>query len=241
MNIEKVNIYPREELLAAWERDKRQLQSDAGDVPKCLRCGGSLDSELTHNALSRSLGVYVCSECGSDEAMRDYSGRILPLREWCAVDGEQPAHNCSENTITLSPVNTFRHIFEGPQKQVPGYGGRRPAGEVVYARSDYDGRRWWTTWHRMQEDPAPAEQAQEIDSIMDALLELPEFRNLRSLRRTCALYAEPTSEPTEFNLYGESPGFYLWLRLITREKDYNLYVHFYTKDIATDEVNGSMT
>ena len=35
-----------------------------------------------------------------------------------------------------------------------------------------------------------------------------------------------------FNLYGESPGFYLWLRLITREKNYNLYVYFYGKSIA---------
>ena len=67
---------------------------------------------------------------------------------------------------------------------------------------------------------------------MDLLLVRPELQNLRSLRRTCQLYAAPTGEPTEFNLYGESPTFCLWLRLITREKDYNLYVHFYDKSAA---------
>ena len=43
-------------------------------------------------------------------------------------------------------------------------------------------------------------------------------------------YAEITSEPTEFNLYGETGLLYVWLRLITRERDYNLYCHFYQKD-----------
>lgn len=42
-------------------------------------------------------------------------------------------------------------------------------------------------------------------------------------------YAQPTSEPTEFNLYSETAHFYIWLRLITRHRDYNAYVHYYLK------------
>jgi len=229
MNIE---LYPKKQLLMLWEQQRNHFDNVSNHPPLCLRCGGPLESELAHNALSRGLDVYVCSECGSDEAMRDYSGRVLPLREWYAAEREHLVSGEIPGTITLSPVNTFRHIFEGPQKQVPGYGGARPVSEVVYSRSDYDGRKWWTTWHKMQEAPAPTVKAQEIDYITDSLFELPEFLNLRALRRTCALYAEPTGEPTEFNLYGESPSFYLWLRLITREKDYNLYVHFYDKTSA---------
>lgn len=65
---------------------------------------------------------------------------------------------------------------------------------------------------------------------MDALLETEEFRSLGQMKRMCRACAEPTSDPTEFNLYGETASFYIWIRAITREKDYNLYVHFYLKN-----------
>lgn len=41
--------------------------------------------------------------------------------------------------------------------------------------------------------------------------------------------SRPASEPTEFNLYSETAHFYIWLRLITRRRDYNAYVHYYLK------------
>ena len=47
--------------------------------------------------------------------------------------------------------------------------------------------------------------------------------------RFCRWYAQPTSEPTEFNLYSETAHFCIWLRLITRHRDYNVYVHYYLK------------
>jgi len=231
MEIERIHIYPKEELLTAWERDRQAYQPDAERPPRCLRCGQPLERDLSINALSRALDVYVCEACGTAEALEDYAGRVRPLREWHAVrKGLLPAIEAG-GSITFSTDCGFSHIFDGPTREVPMYG-KRPVCEVAYSRSDYDGRKWWTTWHKMQEAPAPTVKAQEIDYITDSLFELPEFLNLRALRRTCALYAEPTGEPTEFNLYGESPSFYLWLRLITREKDYNLYVHFYDKTSA---------
>lgn len=41
--------------------------------------------------------------------------------------------------------------------------------------------------------------------------------------------SRPASEPTEFNLYSETAHFYIWLRLVTRHRDYNAYVHYYLK------------
>lgn len=64
---------------------------------------------------------------------------------------------------------------------------------------------------------------------MEALFRLREFTTLASLTRMCRSCAQPSSEPTEFDLYTQTEHFYLWLRLITRERDYNLYVHFYLK------------
>ena len=76
--------------------------------------------------------------------------------------------------------------------------------------------------------PAP-ELGQEIDAFQSQLLALPEFKTLRAMEQMCRLYAQPTKEPTEFNLYAETAHFHIWLRLITRERDYNLYTYFFAK------------
>ncbi|HWP51661.1 MAG TPA: hypothetical protein VN626_08190 [Clostridia bacterium] len=41
-----------------------------------------MDKRPVRNALSRHANVYVCDECGMDEAMREYAGNPLPLEEW---------------------------------------------------------------------------------------------------------------------------------------------------------------
>lgn len=76
--------------------------------------------------------------------------------------------------------------------------------------------------------PAP-ELGQEIDAFQPQLLALPEFKTLRAMEQMCRLYAQPTNEPTEFNLYAETAHFHIWLRSITRERDYNLYTYFFAK------------
>lgn len=52
----------------------------------CPRCGRWTMKEPTHtNALSRSANVYVCDECGTDEALRDMKGEPLPVSKWSLV------------------------------------------------------------------------------------------------------------------------------------------------------------
>ena len=54
--------------------------------PLCPRCGERMPDKLTHGALSRhAKGVYICEACGTDEALRDWSGNIKPLRDWVLV------------------------------------------------------------------------------------------------------------------------------------------------------------
>lgn len=49
------------------------------------------------------------------------------------------------------------------------------------------------------------------------------------MKRFCR-YAQPTNGTTEFNLYSETEHLYIWIRLITRFRDYNVYVHYYDKN-----------
>lgn len=120
----------------------------------------------------------------------------------------------------------FAHVFEQPKRKLAF--GERPESEVVYSRSDYDGRKWWTTWWDCQPEKPAADLVQEIDRFQNALFAMPEFRTLDAMRRLCA-GAQTTNDPTEFNLYAETEHFYIWLRLITRSRDYNLYVHYFLK------------
>lgn len=55
----------------------------AGERFPCPRCGyDRMDEQPIRNALSRYADVYVCNECGTDEALRDMKGDILPLNKW---------------------------------------------------------------------------------------------------------------------------------------------------------------
>ena len=56
---------------------------------------------------------------------------------------------------------------------------------------------------------APPEVASEMDRFMDALFALPEFKTLRSMKRACKLYGEPTAEQTEYNLYSDTEHLYI--------------------------------
>jgi len=50
----------------------------------CPRCGHDR-MHVEHpvlNALSRYAEVYICEECGLDEALRDMARKPMPLNEW---------------------------------------------------------------------------------------------------------------------------------------------------------------
>lgn len=60
-------------------------------------------------------------------------------------------------------------------------------------------------------------------------MEMPEFKSLDAMGKICCSCAQIIGSATDFNLYSEAGHFYIWLQLVTRERDYNLYVHFYLK------------
>lgn len=228
----KINTY-RTILEQMWQKDKKCFAPDAEFPPLCLRCGKPLNRRLVVNALSRYADVHICEDCGMDEALRDACGQVLPMWEWYALSCGWDM-NLHSDGPTLTTICGFSHIYDGPQKPFPLNHLEHPASELVYSRSDYDGWRWWTTWHHGSEEPTEPELAEEIDQFTEALLQLPEFKTLDTMNRFCRANAQPTSDSTEFNLYAATEHFYIWLRMITRARDYNLYCHFYLKEPADD-------
>ena len=52
----------------------------------CPRCGkNKLEPDFTDNCLSRHEDIYICTECGRDEAGLDFVGQAKPLDKWYAV------------------------------------------------------------------------------------------------------------------------------------------------------------
>lgn len=217
-------LYPKDQIEAAWKKDKQLYTNGfAANPPRCLRCGNILSNQLALNATSRYADVQVCEACGMDEAMRDWRKALLPMLEWDAVKKKRIALDEEKGVIYLKDTCSFKEIFQAQYIQM-----FINVNEIVCSRSDYDGTQWWTTWHNRNGKKPTPEQVQEIDEFQDALLQLPAFETLDTMERFCR-YAQPTSLPTEFNLYAETDNLYIWIRLITRVGDYNLYVHFYDK------------
>lgn len=224
----KVRLYPQLELLNTWAIDRTRFSPDATEPPLCLRCGRPLNPVLAYNALSRHIDVHICDTCGTDEALSDALGFPKRFILWDAVENQRLKVPTDDGAWHLKSECPFYQIYLETSEDLLGH--KSPRTEFAYSRSDYDGHRWWTTWFTAREELKTPERTREIDQFMESLVALPEMSSLEAMRQMCRIYAEPTSERTEFNLYCDTDRFHVWLRLVTRQRDYNLYVHFYVAE-----------
>ena len=69
-----------------------------------------MDSDPIRNALSRHATVLICDRCGTDEAMRDFAGKVMPLTEWAIAKNpeaflkadEDRKEDCNKYTVEFS-------------------------------------------------------------------------------------------------------------------------------------------
>lgn len=121
----------------------------------------------------------------------------------------------------------FADIVDGSPAWAPEY--RRKIGHL---RADHDGFRWWSTWWPTNPNLLTPKLAREINGVYDALIDKRAFPALGALRRFCEAHPEAAANPNcqdEYNFYYEGKYNYYWIRVITRERDYNLYLHAFYK------------
>ena len=111
--------------------------------------------------------------------------------------------------------------------------------KVGHTRADYDGYRWWNTIWPYNQTLCTPEIAQEIDTVYTQLLAPDAFCDLNALKHFCDTHQEATHHLVKhnFDFYYEGTLCYYWIRCITRNKDYNLYLHVFAKNTEKSEVD----
>lgn len=106
-----------------------------------------------------------------------------------------------------------------------------PSGKIGHIRADHDGWRWWNTIWPCHDELATPEMKREIDAVYEALTAKDAFCDLTALTRFCESHPEARvgDSGTEYNFYLEGLLCDYWLRLITRRRDYNMYLNAYVK------------
>ena len=139
----------------------------------------------------------------------------------------------SENILEqLKTECSFSEVFEDTEK-AEGSFVEIPRRKIGHIRADHDGHRWWNTvWVSHSELITPAVAA-EMDRVYDALTNSEALADFEALVHFCRSHPEARVHPTEdqeYNFYLEGTLCNFWIRLITRWRDYNMYLHAFTKN-----------
>ena len=108
---------------------------------------------------------------------------------------------------------------------------RYPRSKIGHIRADHDGWRWWNTIWQCHDELATLEMKREIDTTYEALTAKDALCDLAALTRFCESHPEACvgASGTEYNFYLVGTLCVYWVRLITRKRDYNLYLNAYVK------------
>mgnify|MGYP001272991110 CR=1 FL=1 len=67
-----------------------RVRQMAGEHMLCPRCGqDSMNRKIHRNALSRQVGLYVCDDCGTTEAVLEMMQSPMPLEFWACFKAER--------------------------------------------------------------------------------------------------------------------------------------------------------
>ncbi len=80
-------VSPQEHLAKGILKTVREMQNASllYNLP-CPRCGHMrMRSRLAENAASRHADIYICPDCGTNEALRDEKQNALPLQGWFII------------------------------------------------------------------------------------------------------------------------------------------------------------
>ena len=124
----------------------------------------------------------------------------------------------------------FSEVFQDTEKMGDSFSAV-PRLKIGHIRADYN-RQWWNTVWPCHIELAADEAKREIDEVYAALTAKDALADLDTLTRFCQSHPEACVDPQfrqEYNFYLEGKACNFWIRLITRFRDYNLYLNAFAK------------
>lgn len=106
-----------------------------------------------------------------------------------------------------------------------------PRLKIGHIRADYSGR-WWNSVWPCHSKLATDEIKREIDEVYAALTAKDALADLDTLTQFCRSHPEACADPQfkqEYNFFLGGKACNFWIRLITRPRDYNLYLNAFVK------------
>lgn len=124
--------------------------------------------------------------------------------------------------------------FIQTMEQKENVGGREVFTQKIgHMRADYSNGRWYNTVWPCHDELCTPEIAKEIDTVYDQLIGNDGFPDLCALKQFCYSHPEAAvgeQDQDEFNFYYIGKLCDYWIRLITRNNDYNMYLNAFSKD-----------
>lgn len=102
-----------------------------------------------------------------------------------------------------------------------------PVTKIGHVRADYDGRRWYGQYFPCRDDLKTDAFKKESQEIYKEFV--TKFKNLDLLRKFCLEHPESRIGQDEYNFFINGKAANYHLRIITRWRDYNLYLHSFSK------------
>ena len=134
-----------------------------------------------------------------------------------------------QNASILSKLKVdcpFPEVFEDRVSQNGIFEYRRKIGHI---RADYEDYRWWNSIWPLHKKLSTPEISKEIDEVYKRLTSKNAFATLSEMTDFCHDHPQAAVDRTEYNFYYEGEYCLFWIHCITRKKDYNLYIHAFTK------------
>ena len=106
--------------------------------------------------------------------------------------------------------------------------------KICHNRLYHDGYGWNNRWFEGGEPVTDPKTIGDMDAMRDFMR--AKLKNgLPDIRKIVARYQLQSVGDGEYNLFSETPRLYIWIRLINRRGDYNMYLHFYEKEMCGRE------
>lgn len=135
----------------------------------------------------------------------------------------------SENMLfemkeTCNFLDVFKHCSEAPDSLSSG---KYPNAQIGHIRAEWDGYVWRGSYFPCRKELWTETFYRELRNIYCCLV--TQFYNLEHLREVCKDHPSARVSESEYDFFMNGHVADYWIRFITRENDYNLYLKGFAK------------